>query len=106
MAAPLVDFGRHHVASYGAVGKSAGLQLTIWETAEMVRSGREGGFMAEVVSPTRGYIVAAGLGALAGGLLVAVTARVLPRVMSRAMAGMMREMMGRVGEGEEHLPDT
>jgi hypothetical protein len=62
--------------------------------------------MPKFVSPTRGYAVAAGLGILAGGLLVAAVGRVLPRAMSRVMAGMMEEMMGRVGEGEHQLPDT
>jgi hypothetical protein len=62
--------------------------------------------MVKSVSSTRRYAVAAGLGALAGGLLVAFAARALPRAMSGVMAGMMEEMMGRVGEGEHPLPDT
>jgi hypothetical protein len=33
------------------------------------------------------------LGAIAGGLLVAVATRAIPRMMSKMMAGMMKNMM-------------
>lgn len=62
--------------------------------------------MSNAVSPNLKYAAVAGLGALAGGLLVALAARVLPRAVSRAMAGMMEQMMGQMGEGRPGLPDT
>ena len=62
--------------------------------------------MTKSLSPTRRYVLAAGLGALAGGLLVAFVTRAVPRAISGVMAGMMEGMMARGGEGEERLPDT
>jgi fatty acid desaturase len=41
-----------------------------------------------------GYIVAAALGAIGGGFMVAVVTRAVPRM----MAGMMQNMMARMGE--------
>ena len=38
------------------------------------------------------YIMAAGLGAVCGGLLVAAFTRAIPRMISQMMAGMMAEM--------------
>jgi len=46
------------------------------------------------------YILAAGLGALGGGLLVAVATRAIPKMMSKMMAGMMQNMMAQMGEGD------
>jgi hypothetical protein len=62
--------------------------------------------MADADSSTRRYAMVAGLGALAGGVLVAVATKAVPRAMSEAMAGMMGKMMARMGEGEHALPDT
>lgn len=47
-----------------------------------------------------GYIFAAGLGALGGGILVAVLTRALPRMMSKMMSQMMTSMMSQMGDGE------
>ena len=38
------------------------------------------------------YLLAASLGAIGGGLLVAVFSRAVPRIMSKMMAEMMTEM--------------
>ena len=48
---------------------------------------------------TRRTILAAGLGALGGGLVVAIATRAIPKVMSQMMSGMMRNMMAQMGEG-------
>jgi glycerol uptake facilitator-like aquaporin len=45
------------------------------------------------------YVLAAILGAFAGGLLVAVLTRAVPRMMSDMMAVTMRNMMASAGEG-------
>lgn len=47
-----------------------------------------------------GFILAAGLGAIGGGLLVAVATRAIPKMMSKMMAGMMQNMMAQMGEGD------
>jgi hypothetical protein len=62
--------------------------------------------MAKTASPTAGYLMVAGLGVLAGGLLVGLVARAIPRAMSRAMNGMMRQMMECGGESGHGMPDT
>lgn len=46
-------------------------------------------------SYTRGYVLAAVLGAIGGGLIVTVATRAIPKMMS----GMMRNMMAQMGEG-------
>jgi len=61
--------------------------------------------MAQSASPARKYVVAAGFGALAGGLSVAIATKAVPRVMSGVVADMMEHMMARMGE-EGRLPDT
>ncbi len=43
-----------------------------------------------------GYILAASLGAIGGGLVVAAITKAIPKIMSQMMAGMMAEM----GAGE------
>ena len=43
-----------------------------------------------------GYLLAASLGAIGGGLLVAAITKAIPKMMSQMMAGMMAEM----GAGE------
>ncbi len=48
----------------------------------------------------QGYFLAAGLGAIGGGILVAVVTKAIPKMMSRMMAGMMENMMATMGEGE------
>ena len=54
--------------------------------------------MKDVVTRRGGYLLAAGLGAVAGGLLVAVATRAIPKMMSQMMSGMMRNMMAQMGE--------
>ena len=44
---------------------------------------------------TAGYVLAAGLGALGGALLMALVTRAVPKM----MAGMMRSMMAHMQEG-------
>jgi len=39
-----------------------------------------------------GYILAASLGAIGGGILVAAITKTIPKMMSQMMAGMMAEM--------------
>jgi CheY-specific phosphatase CheX len=48
---------------------------------------------------TRRYILAAVLGVLGGGLVVAIATRAMPKIMSQMMSGMMRNMMAPMGEG-------
>lgn len=56
--------------------------------------------MRDSNSHLRGYVVAAVLGAISGGLVVAFTMRVIPNLMSgmmnRIMSGMMQNMMSRM----------
>ena len=46
-----------------------------------------------------GYALAALLGAIGGGLVVAVVTQAIPKMMSQIMAGMMQTMMSRMREG-------
>jgi hypothetical protein len=48
----------------------------------------------------QGYYLAAGLGAIAGGLIIAVATRAIPKMMAKMMAGMMENMMAQMGEGD------
>jgi len=48
----------------------------------------------------QGYFLAAGLGAIGGGLIIAVLTRAIPRMMSKMMAGMMENMMNQMGESD------
>ena len=45
-----------------------------------------------------GYILAAALGALGGGLIVMVATQAIPKMMSRMMAGMMQNMLAHMQE--------
>lgn len=47
-----------------------------------------------------GYLLAAGLGAVGGGLLMALATKSIPKMMSRMMAGMMENMMSQMADGE------
>ncbi len=49
-------------------------------------------------SQRTGYAVALLLGALGGGLFVALATRAVPKMMSRMMAGMMQNMMAHMKE--------
>ena len=44
------------------------------------------------------YLIAAGIGAVAGGILVAAATNAIPRVMAKISATMMGKMMARMGE--------
>jgi hypothetical protein len=55
--------------------------------------------MNEISSNSKGYILAAGLGALGGGVVALLVTRALPRMMSRLMAGMMQNMIAQMREG-------
>lgn len=56
--------------------------------------------MVRKSSQYQGYFLAAGLGAIGGGLLIAVVTKAMPKMMSRMMAGMMQNMMAEMGGGE------
>ena len=49
-------------------------------------------------SQTKGYILVAGLGAFAGGLLVIWATKAVPKMMSQMMQGMMNNMMFQMSE--------
>jgi hypothetical protein len=51
-------------------------------------------------SQFQGFVLAAGLGAVGGGLLVAIVTKAIPRMMSKMMSGMMENMMSQMGAGE------
>ena len=53
--------------------------------------------MRRIDSHTSDYVLAALLGVIGGGLIVALATRALPRMMSRMMSGMMRTMMSQMG---------
>ncbi|GEM_PF-1276365 len=56
--------------------------------------------MQNMNSDRQGYVIAALLGALGGGLIVLVATKAIPRMMSQMMAGMManiREQMSQCG---------
>ncbi len=46
----------------------------------------------------KNYAAAVMLGAVGGGLLVALTTRALPRMMTQIMSGMMQTMMSNMSE--------
>jgi CheY-specific phosphatase CheX len=50
------------------------------------------------ISNYRGYIIATILGAVGGGLIVALLTRAIPKIMSQMMAGMMQNMMAQMNE--------
>ena len=54
--------------------------------------------MNVISSSSKGYILAAGLGALGGGVVAILVTRAIPRMMSRLMAGMMQNMMAQMKE--------
>ena len=49
-------------------------------------------------SDRKKYLLAASLGALGGGVFVALATRAIPRMMSQMISGMMRNMMAQMGE--------
>ena len=54
--------------------------------------------MSEVGSQNRGYILAGILGAVGGGLIVAVATKAIPKMMSQMFSGMMGNMMSTMRE--------
>ena len=48
-------------------------------------------------NPVKGYVLAAGLGALGGGLFLALVTNAIPKMMSKMMSGMMQDMMTQMG---------
>jgi len=54
--------------------------------------------MTDVDSRKAGYVLAALLGAVAGGLVAILGTRALPKMMSQIMSGMMQNMMTAMGE--------
>ena len=55
--------------------------------------------MYHTEAPTRGYAVAALLGAIGGGLVVALATRAIPRMMSEMMTNMMQSRMAQMETG-------
>jgi len=55
--------------------------------------------MRNTSSHNKGYVLVAVLGAIGGGLIVALATRAIPKMMSQMMSGMMQNMMARMGEG-------
>ncbi|MFQ5812321.1 MAG: hypothetical protein ACE5I2_03900 [Anaerolineae bacterium] len=51
--------------------------------------------MSNISSRRKAYALAAALGVIAGGLVVAFATRAIPKIMS----GIMRSMMAQMGEG-------
>lgn len=51
-------------------------------------------------SRSKEYIFAASLGAIGGGIIVAIATRAIPKMMSKIKAGMMQNMMAQMTEGE------
>lgn len=47
-----------------------------------------------------GYFLAAGLGAIGGGILVTAVTRAIPKMMSKMMPTMMASMIAQMGAGE------
>jgi len=62
------------------------------------RSWKGGGDMAGRARRIRGYVLAAGLGAVVGGIVVAAATRAIPGMVSQVMSEMWRGMMGRMQE--------
>jgi cytidine deaminase len=52
----------------------------------------------DLISSRKGYIIATILGAVGGGLIVALATRAIPKIMSQMMAGMMQNMMVQMKE--------
>ena len=55
--------------------------------------------MDNIDSDYKRYVLAVILGALGGGLLVALATRAIPKMMSQMMSGQMRKMMAQMKEG-------
>jgi len=53
--------------------------------------------MTSVFSRGKWYFLTAILGAIGGGIIVAVATRAIPKMMSQMMAGMMQNMMAQEG---------
>ncbi len=53
--------------------------------------------MSNVGSSAKGYMLAAALGAITGGIIVILATKAIPKMMSQMMAGMMQRMMSQVG---------
>jgi CheY-specific phosphatase CheX len=62
--------------------------------------------MVEMNTYRRNIVLAAILGTLTGGVIVAFATRAIPKMMSRMMAGMMQNMMAQRGKDGCALPDT
>ena len=53
--------------------------------------------MSNPSSPFKGYVLAAGLGTLTSGIVVALATKAIPKIMSQMMAGTMQRMMSQAG---------
>lgn len=55
--------------------------------------------MGNPSSRNRGYLLAAFLGAIGGGLVVTLATEAIPKMISRMMSAMMQHMMAQMNEG-------
>lgn len=55
--------------------------------------------MRDIDSHKRGYLLAALMGAIGGGLVVALVTEAIPRMMRHRMSGTMQRMMSQMGKG-------
>lgn len=61
--------------------------------------------MSDVNSQQRKYVLATLLGAIAGGLVVALATKAIPKMMSQMMAGIMKNMMAQMKERDGTYPE-
>lgn len=65
----------------------------------LAERGGEGTGMDNTCCHHKGYALAAGLGAIGGGLVVVLATKAIPKMMSQMMRRMMEQMMAKMGDG-------
>jgi CheY-specific phosphatase CheX len=66
--------------------------------SEMQTGRRKATKMGDTGSHGKGYVLVALMGAVGGGLVVALVTKAIPKIMSNMMSGMMRNVMAQMGE--------